>query len=192
MAHQASPCTAHVLPVNSATACAYQANTRNLDTAERRLAHHTCLLAAHCRESLVTAYCKRRCDGIGLLLLVMHSAFLPRATSCLRFDESASSVGICPCNSTGLVDTIRFSVMRVWVYVCIYAYMYVCVGMYVCMYACVYVYMYMYIYVCVCVCVYVYIYIYGQYFYECIRTHGYVCRRKKYRTPRDRLKRIHL
>jgi len=82
--------------------------------------------------------------------------------------------------------------MCVWVYVCIYAYIYVCIGMYVCMYACVYVYMYMYMYVCVCVCVHVYIYIGGQYFYKSIRTHGYVCIRKKYRTPRDRLKRIHL
>jgi len=48
--------------------------------------------------------------------------------------------------------------------------------------------MYMYIYMCVCICVYVYMYIGGQYFYRCIRTHGYVCRRKKYRTPRDRLR----
>ena len=62
--------------------------------------------------------------------------------------------------------------------------------MYVCMYTCVYVYMYMYMYVYVCVCVYVYTYIGGQYFSKSIRTHGYVCRRKKYRTPRDRLKRI--
>ena len=54
------------------------------------------------------------------------------------------------------------------------------------------VYMYMYVYLCVCICVYVYMYMGGQYFYRCIRTHGYVCRRKKYRTPRDSLERIHM
>jgi len=66
-----------------------------------------------------------------------------------------------------------------YVYVCMYVFMCICTREYTCICMC---------YMCVCMCVYVYMYMGGQYLYRCIRTHGYVCRRKKYRTPRDRLK----
>ena len=93
---------------------------------------------------------------------------------------------------SGVVCVVCPFCMRVYVgvgvcmYICID--IYVCVCMYVCMHVYMYegVYMYMYLYMWVCMCVYVYMYMGGQYLYRCIRTHGYVCRRKKYRTPRDR------